>query len=596
MAKRFALFFCLLIAVGLLHSQPAIQLVANAAADAAATGNVARGELISIYGANLATSLGSNFTPTSPVLSLGGASVTIGGLAAPITYASPTQIDVQVPFEIAAGVPSVNLTVTVGGSASAPYMLNVVSQDLGLAYAQVGTQIFNVSQANTAILTASANSQIALVAFGLGSVTPAVASGIVTPSGTFTTLATPSVTINGVSVTPTSSVLANGAVGVYVVTVVVPSGVTSPLTVVLGGTPSGSGATGPTGPKGPTGATGPTGPAGANGTNGATGPLGPTGSIGPAGGAGPQGPQGFNGGQGAQGPAGPTGAPGLNGAGLTWQGAWSATGSYNISSGVSYNGSSYVSTVNGNTGTPGVSANWNLLALSGGTGPTGAAGATGAGTTGATGAAGATGSAGSTGATGSQGIQGVTGSTGATGSQGIQGVTGSTGGTGLQGIQGVTGSTGATGSQGIQGVTGATGATGAASTAVGPTGPTGAGTTGLTGATGPTGPTGPAATGTAYEVISITGTDVIDQTLYVIEEVSPGIYTLLGSTNPATLGLGGYFPGIGAGFFTFTTILPADPNFHFDQTPNGTSDIFLVNAAGLNAGVTSVSGTVTPVQ
>ena len=85
-----------------------------------ATGNVARGELISVYGTNLATGLGANFTPTTPVLSLGGASVTIGGLAAPITYASPTQLDVQVPFELAAGVPSVNLTVTVGGSTSAP--------------------------------------------------------------------------------------------------------------------------------------------------------------------------------------------------------------------------------------------------------------------------------------------------------------------------------------------------------------------------------------------------------------------------------------------------------------------------------------------
>src|ERR1019366_7350864 len=315
-------------------------------------------------------------------LSLGGASVTIGVGAAPLTYASPTQLDVQVPFEIAAGVPSVNLTVTVAGSTSAPYILNVVSQDLGLAYAQVGTQVFNVSQANTAIVTASPSAQIALVAFGLGSVTPAVASGIVTPSGTFITLATPSVTINGASVTPTSSVLANGAVGVYVVTVVVPSGLSGPLTVVLGGTPSGSGATGPTGP---TGATGPTGPAGTNGTNGASGANGtngasgangingPTGPIGPAGATGPQGFQGFPGIQGFQGITGPTG--------LTWQGAWSATGSYSLGNGVSYSGSSYISTVGGNTGTPGSSANWSLLAQLGSNGPiggTGAVGATGA--------------------------------------------------------------------------------------------------------------------------------------------------------------------------------------------------------------------------
>src|ERR1022692_128253 len=306
MTKRIALLTVLIITAGFLQAQPVVSLVANAAADSTATGNVARGELISVYGTNLSTSLGANFTPTSPVLSLGGASVTIGGIAASIQYASPTQLDVQVPFEIAAGVPSVNLTVTVGGATSAPYMLNVVSQDLGLAYAQVGTQIFNVGQANTAIVTASAGAQIALVAFGLGSVTPAVSSGIVTPQGTFITLATPSVTINGTLVTPISSVLTSGAVGVYVVTVVVPQGLSGPLTVLLGGSPSGAGATGPTGRTGSTGPTGPTGPAGANGNNGATGPTGPIGLAGPAGASGSQGSQGP---QGPQGPLG-VGQPG----------------------------------------------------------------------------------------------------------------------------------------------------------------------------------------------------------------------------------------------------------------------------------------------
>jgi uncharacterized protein (TIGR03437 family) len=102
--------------VGSLCAQPTISNVANAAADSANTGNVARGELISIYGANLSTSVGANFTPTSPTLSLGGSSVMVGGLAAPVVYASPTQLDVQVPFEIPPGVPSVNITVTVSGS------------------------------------------------------------------------------------------------------------------------------------------------------------------------------------------------------------------------------------------------------------------------------------------------------------------------------------------------------------------------------------------------------------------------------------------------------------------------------------------------
>jgi uncharacterized protein (TIGR03437 family) len=166
--------------------------------------------------------------------------VTVGGLAAPITYASPTLLDVQVPFEIAAGVPSVNIVVTVGGSASAPYVLNVAPADLGLAYAQVGSQIFNVSAGNTAMVTATAGATVSLVAFGLGSVSPAVTSGIVTPSGTFTALVTPPVTMNGKRVPVTSAVLANGALGVYIVTATVPSGVSGPITVVLGGQEAGA--------------------------------------------------------------------------------------------------------------------------------------------------------------------------------------------------------------------------------------------------------------------------------------------------------------------------------------------------------------------
>src|ERR1035438_7086273 len=107
---RFALVVVLLSAAGLLPAQdPAITAVSNAAPSSMSTGNVARGELISIYGLNLATGTVSSFAPTSPTLFLGGANVTIGGLAAPITYASPTQLDVQVPFELPVGTPSVNL-------------------------------------------------------------------------------------------------------------------------------------------------------------------------------------------------------------------------------------------------------------------------------------------------------------------------------------------------------------------------------------------------------------------------------------------------------------------------------------------------------
>ncbi|WP_259425398.1 BclA C-terminal domain-containing protein [Bacillus velezensis] len=127
------------------------------------------------------------------------------------------------------------------------------------------------------------------------------------------------------------------------------------------------------------------------GPTGATGQTGPTGVIGPTGvtGAGLQGIVAFN----------PLIAP-----------------TYTTGQVVLYNGSSYVANVNSPAGTPGVSADYTLLAAAGITGATGGTGPTGI--TGATGGTGPTGSTGVTGGTGPTGSTGATGGTGPTGSTG----------------------------------------------------------------------------------------------------------------------------------------------------------------------------------
>jgi len=56
-------------------AQPAIVGVGSAAPIATRTGNIARGELISIYGTGLSTTTASSLN--APVSSLGGASVTL---------------------------------------------------------------------------------------------------------------------------------------------------------------------------------------------------------------------------------------------------------------------------------------------------------------------------------------------------------------------------------------------------------------------------------------------------------------------------------------------------------------------------------------
>ena len=92
-------------------------------------------------------------------------------------------------------------------------------------------------------------------------------------------------------------------------------------------------------------------------------------------GTGPQGPIGPAGPQGVQGPIGAQGIPGPVGpAGLNWQGAWSALGTYVIDDAVGYNGASWfcIDPVGPSVTTPDLDpTNWALLAAEGAQGPQG---------------------------------------------------------------------------------------------------------------------------------------------------------------------------------------------------------------------------------
>ena len=268
------------------------------------------------------------------------------------------------------------------------------------------------------------------------------------------------------------------------------------------------GPTGLTGTQGPIGLTGPSGPIGATGLQGPIGPIGPAGAQGPIGLTGPQGPQGA---QGVPGPIGP--------AGLTWKGAWSATGTYVKDDVVGYNGASWfcLAPVSNSNSTPDTDpTKWALLASQGAAGPQGPRGLNGA-----AGPAGTQGPTGANGATGPAGPQGPAGSDGATGATGPQGPIGLTGPAGPQGPAGSTGPTGAIGTAGPQGPAGNDGA-------VGPTGPRGPiGSTGPAGPQGATGPQGPIGlTGPAGS----NGTSGLD-----------GKTVLNGNSNPTSQGVDGDF-------------------------------------------------------
>ncbi|MBV9747013.1 MAG: hypothetical protein JO099_24895 [Acidobacteriia bacterium] len=95
--------------------------VLNAGSSAPFTAQLAPGELISIYGTNLANTTATDLTlPTT----LGGTQVMINGQAAPLAYVSPTQINAVVPITISAS--SIASIQVVNGSGSSNTITNFV--------------------------------------------------------------------------------------------------------------------------------------------------------------------------------------------------------------------------------------------------------------------------------------------------------------------------------------------------------------------------------------------------------------------------------------------------------------------------------------
>ncbi len=167
----------------------------------------APGMSMSVYGTNLAGATIRAPGQFPLPLALGGVSVTVNGISAPLFYVSPGQINVQVPYETGAG-PAVLAVNNNGQIASIPFTVAPVAPGL---YASA---ISN----NTGLPVNSAKQGQLLLLFmtGEGDVTPSLASG-----------ATPSATITD----PTRLPHARQAVAVTV------GGVTAP--VLFAGIPSG---------------------------------------------------------------------------------------------------------------------------------------------------------------------------------------------------------------------------------------------------------------------------------------------------------------------------------------------------------------------
>ncbi len=229
-------------------------------------GAVAPGTIISIFGTDLldeSQAASADFLPAGRAgrsafgngprdisasgvplpTTLGGTSVRINNLLAPLFFVSSTQINVQLPF----GLPSGTYPVQVfrGGTAT-------VTQNVTVAGVSPGIFVVNpqgagaVLHAATFQLVTDANPAqagefLSIFATGLGPLDAAVTSGDVPPTPPPLTLSTPQITIGGIPATVSFSGLAPGFVGLYQVNVQVPAATpsgTQNLELTIDGVPS----------------------------------------------------------------------------------------------------------------------------------------------------------------------------------------------------------------------------------------------------------------------------------------------------------------------------------------------------------------------
>ena len=207
--------------------------VVNAASFAPFTAAIAPGEFISLYGSGLAPS-GLPAASTTPLPKiLGGVQVTIGGIAAPISYATPGLISAIVPYGIASpGTIDIQVnnngalsnTVSVYSGLTAPGVFTLNQDGLGYGAMLHNADYSLVTPSNPAL----ANEYLDVYLSGLGAVSPAVADGAAaaaSPLSWSTNRFT--VYIGGQAVTPTYFGLAPRFAGLYQLDVQVPAGLTA---------------------------------------------------------------------------------------------------------------------------------------------------------------------------------------------------------------------------------------------------------------------------------------------------------------------------------------------------------------------------------
>jgi uncharacterized protein (TIGR03437 family) len=219
--------------------------VVSAASFAAHPAPLAPGTIATIFGSSLTD--GSSVLNTSfgsdgrLVTTLGGTQVRVNGVLAPMFFATPGQLAIQIPVEVA-GQTSASLQVIAAGQPSDPRTIFIDSATPGVFTAnQSGAGPGAITHVNGSAVSqqnpARPDEILVLYATGFGALNPPLATGA--PSAGNTTAVAATVTVDGVPATVLFSGTTPGLVGLNQINLRVPASTRAanniPVVVTIGG-------------------------------------------------------------------------------------------------------------------------------------------------------------------------------------------------------------------------------------------------------------------------------------------------------------------------------------------------------------------------
>jgi uncharacterized protein (TIGR03437 family) len=250
MIKRFALFTAVIVVSALIlngrtssarTNSTAVTLVNAASYDT----TVAPGSIAALFGSGM-TAQNAQAAATIPLpTQLAGLRVTIGGQAAPLFFASPTQVNLQVPsgvtlgtaqievFAVGASTPTATGTVQVTESAPGVFTVDSSGRNQAAALNSDSTLNSDFDRFPGSHPETTTNF-VTIFATGVGRTNPLVADGAAAPGSNLAlATATTTVTIGGVAAQVLYSGLAPGFVGLWQINAILPANLPTNLATSL---------------------------------------------------------------------------------------------------------------------------------------------------------------------------------------------------------------------------------------------------------------------------------------------------------------------------------------------------------------------------